>query len=248
MKRLLLVFAHPDDESFSCGGTVAKYVEDGWHVDLICATRGEKAGDGDIRQKELQKAGVELGISTITFLGYQDGTLGTQAAGELEDAVYKKMEELVPDAVITMDTTGTNNNPDHMKMSFVTTYAFQKYGVWIEEKLKDQEEAIQAFPKLYYACMPESIIRYAVKTKILPTDSFGKPLVGTEDKKITTVIDIMEYAEIKQKALHCHVTQAAKVERYVRMNAVMKHEYFILRMQGVTEVFMGKNDHVANNL
>lgn len=80
MKRLLLVFAHPDDESFSCAGTVAKYVAAGWKVDLICATRGEDGSRGpyvdlpkdqlgDIRQKELQKACVTLGINSITFLG-----------------------------------------------------------------------------------------------------------------------------------------------------------------------------------
>ena len=81
MKRLLFVFAHPDDESFSCGGTIAKYVAAGWHVDLMCATRGEEGNRGpfvdlpqnqlgEIRQKELQKAGMVLGISSITFLGW----------------------------------------------------------------------------------------------------------------------------------------------------------------------------------
>ena len=50
MKKILLVFAHPDDESFAAAGTVAKYVKAGWEVDLICATRGEKgeAGPSDL--------------------------------------------------------------------------------------------------------------------------------------------------------------------------------------------------------
>ena len=39
-------FAHPDDESFSCGGTVAKYVKAGWEVHLLCATRGERGETG----------------------------------------------------------------------------------------------------------------------------------------------------------------------------------------------------------
>ena len=261
MKRLLLVFAHPDDESFSCGGTVAKYVAAGWHVDLICATRGEDGTRGpfidvpqdqlgDIRQKEVQKAGVTLGISSITFLGYRDGTLSGQTPGVLEDLVYKKMEELVPDAVITMDTTGISNHPDHIRMSFVTTYAFQKYGAWIEEQLKDQEETAQNFPKLYYVCMPESVADYLKKKKKLPAESFGKPWLGVPDKNITTVINIMKFASTKKKALASHISQEDDVKRYLSLPSQpgLKHEYFILRMQGVTEVFLGKNDHVANHL
>jgi N-acetylglucosamine malate deacetylase 2 len=261
MKRLLLVFAHPDDESYSSGGTVAKYVKTGWKVDLISATRGEDGSRGpyislpqnklgDIRQKELQKAGIELGISTITFLGYRDGTLSEQTPGELEDKVYKKMEELVPDAVITTDTTGISNHPDHIKMCYVTTYAFQKYAAWIEEQLKDQEVATQIFPKLYYACMPGSVAEYLKKKKTLPNESFGKPWRGTPDKNITTVINIMKFATAKKNALKSHISQQEDVNRFLSLPSqpLLKHEYFILRMQGTTEVFLGKNDHVANHL
>jgi LmbE family N-acetylglucosaminyl deacetylase len=261
MKRLVLVFAHPDDESFSCGGTVAKYVSAGWKVDLICATRGEEGSVGpyinlpqdqlgDIRQKELQKAGIALGIKSITFLGYRDGSLAAQTPGTLEDIVHKKMEELVPDAVITADTTGISNHPDHIKMCFVTTYAFQKYAAWIEDQLKDQEVGAQIFPKLYYACMPESVVQYLKKKKILPGESFGKPWRGTADKRITTVINIMKFAPAKKRALASHISQQDDVHRFLSLptNPLLKHEYFILRMQGTTEVFMGRNDHVTNYL
>ncbi len=258
---MLLVFAHPDDESFSCGGTVAKYVKAGWHVDLICATRGEAGNFGpytnisrdqlaDIRQKELQKAATLLGISSITFLGYHDGTLASQTPGELEDKVHKKMEELVPDTVITADTTGISNHPDHIKMCFVTTYAFQKYAVWIEEQLKDQEVAAQIFPKLYYACMPESVAEYLKKKKTLPAESFGKPWRGTPDKYVTTVINIMKFMSAKKKAILSHISQEEDTDRFFSRpsHPMLKHEYYILRMQGTTEVFMGKYDRVSNAL
>ncbi len=248
MKRLLLVAAHPDDESFMAGGTAAKYADEGWQIDLLCATRGEEGGDAGVRQKELEKAGTELGIHAITFLDYKDGTLSERTPGDIEDVLYKKMLEIVPDVVITANTTGVTNHPDHIKLSYATTYAFQKYAKWIEEKLKDQEPKEQIFPKLYYACMPASIVLYAVKEKILPAESFGKPWKGTEDKKITTVIDISEYREQKEKALHQHITQTANVEMFLKIKECMKHEYFIFRMHGTTEVFMGKNDHVADSL
>ncbi len=259
MKRILLVTAHPDDESFMTGGTVAKYVDAGWEVDLICATRGEEGERGpfvqlarekvgEVRQKELEKAGTVLGIHSITFLGYKDGTLADRTPGDIEDMVHRKMIELVPDIVITADTTGISNHPDHIKLSYATTYAFQKYAKWIEEQLKDQEMSEQLFPKLYYACLPASIVAFAVKEKILPAESFGKPWKGVDDKKITTVIDISEYGQMKEKALRSHVTQVANVESFFKMKDLMKHEYYIFRMHGTTEVFMGKNDHVASDL
>ncbi len=236
MKRLLLVFAHPGDECVSCGGTVAKYTAAGWKADLLCATNGTEAV-----RSELQKAGIALGINSITFLGYQEGTLSAIPPGELEDTVYKKMEELVPDAVVTMDTTGINNDPDHVRMCFVATYAFQKYAAWIEERLKDQEQSAQMFPKLYYACLPESVADYLKKKKTLLAESFGKPWQGTADKNITTVINIMKSAADKKKAL-------TWISSDMQFQPLLHQEYFYLRMQGTTEVFMGKNDHVANHL
>src|SRR3989344_531409 len=91
-KSLLFVFAHPDDESFGTGGTVAKAAAAGWHVELICATRGEEgqisaaaksdvaaAGPiarpalGSVRERELRQAAGILGIAKIHFFPYRDG-------------------------------------------------------------------------------------------------------------------------------------------------------------------------------
>lgn len=261
MKRMLVVVAHPDDETFMIGGTLAKYADLGWQVDLVTATRGEEGQRGPlvqlgrdevgaVRQKELEKAGTVLGIHSITFLGYRDGTLSEMIPGDIEDKVFKKMMEIIPDVVITADTTGISNHPDHIKLSYATTYAFQKYAKWIEEQLKNQEPAEQIFPKLYYACLPSSIVAFAIKSKTHEPVSFGKPWRGVPDKKVTTVIDISDYSEIKEQALRCHVTQTADVERYLSIpgRPGMKNEYYIFRMHGTTEVFLGKNDHVADSL
>ncbi len=261
MQKLLLVFAHPDDESFACGGTIPKYIEAGWEVDILCATRGEagQAGSlgeltpeklGEARQKELEKAATLLGIHSITFMGYRDGKLSSETPGELEDKIHQKMLELVPDCVITMDTSGISNHPDHIKLCFATTYAFQQYAEWVEDQLRDQEDAEAALPKLYYACMPESVALYLKKKKSIPEESFGKPWRGTPDKFITTVIDISEFASLKKKALALHVSQQEELQRFlsVASHPLLHHEYFILRMQGTTEVFMGKNDTVSNTL
>lgn len=151
MKKMLLIFAHPDDESFASAATIAKYVKAGWSVDLVCATRGESGSTGtygertesqlgSIRQGELEKVVKLLGISTLTLLGYKDGTLKEEPSGKLEDDIYRKMEELVPDCVITTDTTGISNHPDHIRLSYSVTYAFQKYAAWIEKVLTQDPE------------------------------------------------------------------------------------------------------------
>lgn len=254
MKKLLLVFAHPDDESFASAATVAKYKRAGWSVDLITATRGEAGSSGEygektpgqlgsIRQGELQKAAYLLGISSITFLGYMDGTLTGEPPGELEDKIYKKMEELIPDCVITFDTTGISNHPDHIKLCYATTFAFQKYAFWIAGQ-------INGAPKLYYACVPETVVSYLKRKKIFPEVSFGKPWIGTPDKHITTAISTVGFQMIKKKALRMHVTQKEDVDRFLSLskNPLVEQEYYMLRLHGIREIFMGKNDRVSSSL
>lgn len=267
MKRILLVFPHPDDETFMCGGTVAKYVKVGWDVQLLCATRGE----GGSRERELAKATEILGITQVRFLDYKDGTLPGVNPGELEDKVYRTMIGTTPHAVITFEPGGVTNHPDHIKLTRAVTVAFQNYAnatVIVKEKNisptnpprhprdRWQIEFAEALrddvaPKLYYACMPESIVHFLVnKKKVYPQESFGKPWSAIADKHITTVIDTRSYQAKKIQALRAHETQREAVDRYVSVspNTLLQKEFFVLRMQGVHEVFMGKNDHIANKL
>src|SRR5581483_4455027 len=83
---LLAVFAHPDDESYLCGGTLARYAAAGVRVVLACATRGEAGEIADlglasadtlatVREAELRAAAAPLGVAEIHLLDYRDGTL-----------------------------------------------------------------------------------------------------------------------------------------------------------------------------
>lgn len=262
---MLLVFAHPDDESFSVGGTVAKYSHDGWKVDLVCVTNGEG------RAREVEKAGKVLGIQHIQFLDKPDGELRSLTPGTLEDLIAKKMEEFLPDIVITHDTTGITNHPDHIKVCYATTFAFQKYSkqleeiktevverkgrgyVWKEDTFKrafGDVDPANKDPKLYYTCMPTSVASFMQKFKQIPEESFDLPWRGTADKFITTVIDISDTKLMKGKALLCHESQKENVDHFISFdkNPAHNQEWFILRMQGVHEVFMGKNDRVTDSL
>lgn len=282
MKTMLLVFAHPSDESFLVGGTVAKYAAMDYKIELIVATNGEKGQNGtftwaheqalaDLRKKELEAAAHVLGIRNVVFLSQPDGGLSTISPGTIEDPIYQKMEELKPDIVITHDTTGMNNDPDCIKVCFATTFAFQKYVERIEElkhpenfkpgrgkvwKEAAREQMFGALdpenkePKLYFVCLPDHVASYLKKMKMIPQESFDKPFLGTKDKFITTAIDIDKTKIIKGKALLCHETQGAAVNQFIDFDnhPLHKQEHFILRMQGIHEVFMGKSDRVAEEL
>jgi LmbE family N-acetylglucosaminyl deacetylase len=291
MKQMLCVFAHPDDESFSCGLTIPKYVSDGWTVTLIVATPGQKGSVGPlgdmawddlalVRIDEVKEAAKILGIKEVIVLPYSDGALKELPSGEFEDVLYKKMVELSPDIVITHDTTGISNHPDHIRVCFSTTYAFQKYAKEIMETrqfiadVENREPDIKKrhfvsrhnfalrqerfaeivetdmTPKLYYTCIPRSAVHYMQEKEIFPMESFGKPMMGTPDKFVTTVIEGKEEKLTKLKALAKHKSQSEDVDRFYEdeSNPTIIREFFILRMHGINEVFMGKNDTMSDHL
>jgi|GEM_PF-533498 len=225
----------------------------------------------DLRKKESDAAARVLGIQEIVYLSQPDGALSNLSPGTLEDPIMKKIEELKPDIVITYDTTGFDNDPDRIKTCFATTFAFQKYTEHIETlkqpetfrpgrgKIWKEAARQQMFgsrdpenkePKLYYACMPEHVTTYLQKVGVIPKESFDRPLVGIKDKFITTIIDINDTKVEKGKALLCHETQKEIVDQFIDFDnhPLHKQEHFLLRMQGIHEVFMGKTDRVAEEL
>src|SRR6185436_13893649 len=94
MPVLTAIYAHPDDETFSAGGTLAKYAADGVRCTLLVATDGDagktsglnvssKEELGRLRRAELEKAAGILGVAKVQCLGYPDGALGQVDQDEL---------------------------------------------------------------------------------------------------------------------------------------------------------------------
>ncbi len=120
---LLAFFAHPDDEAFSCAGTLAAAASAGIDVGLICATRGEGGRDRDsgatgdvlarVRERELHASCAALGIRPPIVLGLPDGGLeeGVEALGS---ALAAELERLNPAAVITLGYDGAYGHRDHL--------------------------------------------------------------------------------------------------------------------------------------
>src|SRR5215217_181065 len=137
--RLLAVFAHPDDETFCAGGTLAKYVTAGWEVLVVSATRGQ-AGQirdphaatrrtlGQVREREFYAACEQLGVHSAQVLDYMDGTLHEVDPDELTGAVVRIIRAFRPDVVITFGPDGAYGHPDHIAIGAATTRAFEQAG------------------------------------------------------------------------------------------------------------------------
>jgi len=137
--RLLGVFAHPDDETFCAGGTLAKYVAAGWEVMVVTATRGQ-AGQirdplvatrrtlGQVREREFYAACEQLGVHHARVLDYMDGTLQDVDPQELTGAVVRIIRAFRPDVVITFGPDGAYGHPDHIAIGAATTRAFELAG------------------------------------------------------------------------------------------------------------------------
>ncbi|WP_322797558.1 PIG-L family deacetylase [Thermoflexus sp.] len=147
---LLAAFAHPDDEAFGPGGTLALYASRGYAVHLICATRGEagslapevgSAADlGAIREAELRCAVEALGLHGLHLLGYRDsGMPGSPDQDHPAAFIRAPFEEVVrrlvalirelrPDVVLTFDPYGGYGHPDHIYMHRAVREAFERAG------------------------------------------------------------------------------------------------------------------------
>ncbi len=134
-RRLLGVFAHPDDEVFCAGGTMARAAEAGAEVMIVSATRGEQGQIrdpaaatrrtlGTVRERELRAAAAELGVQRVQVLGYADGTL-QEHRSSLGAAIADVMRWFDPDTVITFGVDGGYGHPDHVAISELTTQAFR---------------------------------------------------------------------------------------------------------------------------
>ena len=182
-KRLLVVLAHPDDETFGMGGTLALYARKGVEIHLVCATRGE-VGEIDpkykdtikspacLRTQELRCAAEILGIHQTHFLKYRDsGMPGTESnhhpkalAAQPVEQVAREVAHLIrkvqPDAVITFDPIGGYRHPDHIAMHRATVNAF---ALASSENFEDPEKLTPFQPEfLYFHTINQTFLKVAV--------------------------------------------------------------------------------------
>lgn len=196
---LLAVLAHPDDESFGMGGTLALYANQGAAVHLVCATRGE-AGIMDeehlkgftessqVREAELRCAAKKLGLEGVHFLDYRDsGMEGTpenkhpQALfmAPIDDVTSKVVyyiRKLKPQVVVTFDPIGGYRHPDHIAIHQATLRAFIAAGdpSWRPTIPLPEDLPPYKPQKLYYHTISRTFLKMAVRVM---------PLLGKDPSK-----------------------------------------------------------------
>jgi N-acetylglucosamine malate deacetylase 2 len=130
MEKVVCIFAHPDDEAFGPGGTIAKLALT-HEVSIICATKGE-AGNNDhpdktstlqsLREQELQESAKVLGVKHVYFLGFEDGTLCNNLYHKIAGKIKDILEDIKPQTLLTYEHRGVSGHIDHITMSMVTAY------------------------------------------------------------------------------------------------------------------------------
>lgn len=127
-QSILLIFAHPDDESFAAAGTALRYSEQGAHLVLVTATRGDKGKCGEppvcteealplVRERELRVAASVLGIADLHVLDYKDKELSGADRKKIREQLVGHIRHHRPQVIITFDPDGANEHPDHIAIS-----------------------------------------------------------------------------------------------------------------------------------
>jgi LmbE family N-acetylglucosaminyl deacetylase len=134
---MLGLFAHPDDEVFCVGGTLAGLSEQGAVGRIVALTRGE-AGEirdatvasrrtlAEVRERELARAGAVLGGADTRCHGYPDGTLAVQPFDQLVEVCGAAIDEFRPDVVVSFGPDGGYGHPDHVTASAAATEAVRR--------------------------------------------------------------------------------------------------------------------------
>ncbi|HET7432519.1 MAG TPA: PIG-L family deacetylase [Nocardioides sp.] len=132
--RVLGIFAHPDDETLCAGGTFAKYADAGAEVRVVSLTKGEAGQIRDasaatrstlasVREKELDAAGHELGLTEARCLDHPDGALSEIDGEVLVRLASELLLDLRPDVVVTFGPDGFSGHPDHVAVGAAVTEA-----------------------------------------------------------------------------------------------------------------------------
>ena len=269
-KTLLAVLAHPDDESFGLGGTLALYARKGHAVYCVCATRGEAGfvdeqhlcgfkDTAEMRTAELECAAGLLGIKGVFYLGYRDSGMPGMDANQHPDAqvnhsvdevagrVVKSIRELKPEVVLTFDPIGGYKHPDHIHIHNATKLAFEK-----ADDASFHPESGSPFKPLalYYQVFPRWFLKMATRfmplfgkdpTKFGSNGDINLKELADVDFPVHVRMDIREVAGIKREAGACHASQGGG-----RMARGLMG--FASRMFGENEEYMRAYPPVEENM
>lgn len=219
-RKIVGVFAHPDDESLLAGGTLARYIAEGAAAAVLTCTSGEAGESADrgvdpsriskVRRAELREACRRLGVQQVELLEYLDsgiperGETGSLAAAPIDEVAGEIRAMLArhdPDVVITHDPTGGYGHPDHVRVSAAATLAVR---------------GLRRRPVLYYGVVPRRVVDEFQRAftdaglRAGRAAAAGADMVrdaGVPDDTVTATIDVSGHLEAKRLAVSAHRTQ-----------------------------------------
>lgn len=214
MTDVLVVVAHPDDETLYAGGTIRQATHRSKHVTVVTLTRGEAGRTLDVcspsqlaaqRRHEFETAMSVLGVTDAFQLAYPDGALREHLADAAEE-LRNLVNDRQPQAIITFPANGMNGHPDHVASNHATLDAVQR-SVW----------------------KPMRLLTFADPNEYRQ-DSRPGYLTPTEVNRLRTPPnrrhDISDAASDKLRALGSYETQARSVVKFLRLHP----EWFTVEM------------------
>lgn len=229
---MMVVVAHPDDETFGCGSLIAHAAARGVETTVLCATRGEAGtpapGSGvaprdlaAVREQELRRAGEVLGVDRIEVLGWRDSGMDGEPPGdslvaapvpEVRDVILDRIERWRPHVVVTMDAS--DGHRDHARIRDATLAA--------------AEGARWPVERVYLHCLPQRLMRQWVRELAAQQPDAGHLALGelgTPDEEITTEIDTSHLLELRERAIAAHSSQ---VSPYEVMSPTLRRDFLRL--------------------
>lgn len=190
---LLAVFAHPDDEAYRPGGTLALLAQRGVQVHVLTATRGQAGSRGEpplcapdelpaVRERELRCACETLGIEPPRQLEYEDGHLSKADPEEITAQILKIVDEVCPQVMLSFGPDGLSGHPDHVAIGRCAAEAFHR---------APQVSA------LYTVAVPRSLAKRLDMKRVW----------AVPDEAIALSVDVLPVWDAKLAAIRCHATQ-----------------------------------------
>lgn len=217
-RRILAVFAHPDDE-LSVGGALARYAAEGAAVTLVCATRGEAAtiysppeygatpeNLAEVRTRELECCCAALGVQDLRWLDWPDGGVAGFDRDRALAQVAGLLREIRPQIVFTHPDHGGYPHPDHIAVHEIVLAAWHAAA---DPGYRPELGPAWAASKLYARVFPQSFFDNNPAFAEFRVQLNGQqlPFFGTPDDEINTVLDVGPWVERRMVGWDCHKSQ-----------------------------------------
>lgn len=216
MGNIVCVFAHPDDEAFGPGATIYKLAQKNT-LRLLCVTSGDADKRftnhninklGKIREKELLASCKILGVKSVDFLGFKDGSLCNNNYHPVAEKIKVYLDKYKPDTILTFDKSGVSGHLDHIAVSMICSFLFERLDYIKKIMYYCEDYRLKKLIKNYFVYFPE----------------------GYKKSQVDLVVNTMPYLKTKIQAMKAHVSQIDDVKWILgSFKDFLLGEYFIVK-------------------